>query len=522
MAGVLWDSLKDGDPPPLTQETHVPPGSQNISLETGARFGQGAGERRDFPHHPSGVRPMARFLASLCLALVVLSPGRASEIEVGVAMADITPPRGYRMAGYFAERLNEGTRDLLLAKAVVFRQGSETAALVFCDLVSVPRPIATRAREEASRRSGIPTAHIAVAATHSHTGPLYHGVLRTLLYDRAVAARGKDEAEAVDYPAVLVKKVAEAVEAARGRLAATSIKAGFVTEPKLSFNRRFHMKDGSVRFNPGALNPDIVRPAGPIDPQVGVLLFEPAAGGRPFAGLTVFALHLDTVGGTSYSADYPFYVEDELRRTFGPRFVSLFGAGTCGDINHIDVSRRERATTEAIGRTLGRDVTHGAGALELVRDPSLGVATATLDLPLQNVTAAEVAEARKTLSRMGVEKTPFLDTVRAAKVVDLADTYRGKTTRLEVQVFRLGPGVAIVTLPGEVFVEHGLAIKAASPFAITLVVELANACPAYVPTRKAFDEGSYEVVNSRLAPGGGEALVETAVGLLKKLDTAAR
>ena len=77
--------------------------------------------------------------------------------------------------------------------------------------------------------------------------------------------------------------------------------------------------------------------------------------------------------------------------------------------------------------------------------------------------------------------------------------------------------VAVVGLPGEVFVDLGLAIKRASPFATTLVVELCNDTPGYIPTRKAFGEGSYETVNSRVQPGGGEMLVEAASRLLKAL-----
>jgi hypothetical protein len=88
---------------------------------------------------------------------------------------------------------------------------------------------------------------------------------------------------------------------------------------------------------------------------------------------------------------------------------------------------------------------------------------------------------------------------------------------LEVQVFRLSADTALVGLPGEVFVELGLAIKKASPFKNTFVIELCNECIAYVPTRKAFGEGSYEVVNSRVQSGGGEMLVEAAARLLKQL-----
>ena len=56
-----------------------------------------------------------------------------------------------------------------------------------------------------------------------------------------------------------------------------------------------------------------------------------------------------------------------------------------------------------------------------------------------------------------------------------------------------------------------------TPFQTTLVIELANDCPAYIPTQKAFAEGSYETVNSRIQSGGGEKMVEAAVRLLKAL-----
>ena len=77
-----------------------------------------------------------------------------------------------------------------------------------------------------------------------------------------------------------------------------------------------------------------------------------------------------------------------------------------------------------------------------------------------------------------------------------------------------------IPVSGEVFVDLGLAIKRGSPFARTLVIELCNDNPAYIPTKKAFVEGSYETVNSLIQSGGGEAMVETALRLLKELKTA--
>jgi neutral ceramidase len=104
------------------------------------------------------------------------------------------------------------------------------------------------------------------------------------------------------------------------------------------------------------------------------------------------------------------------------------------------------------------------------------------------------------------------------KILDLAS--RGASVPMEVQIFRLDAETAIVCLPAEIFVELGLAIKKASPFKKTIVISICNDRPSYVPTKKAFSEGSYEVTNSRVKPGTGEQLVETAVALLNEVKIA--
>lgn len=464
------------------------------------------------------MRNLAVFRRSFVL-LALLAPAvvRADEMAVGVATVDITPPHGYRMAGYFNERSNTGMKDPLQAKAIVFRQGDRQAALVFCDLIAIPRDLSDRARARIRETTGIPVERVAVCATHSHTGPLYYGVLRRHFHERAVAAEGRDSREEIDYGAKLVEALGNVVAKAQASSAPARLEAGVAQQSGLAFNRRFHMKDGTVVFNPGYKNPAIVRVAGPIDPEIGILAVYGPKETTPRAALTVFALHLDTVGGTEYSADYPHYLEVALRKAFGPTFVSLFGTGTCGDINHVDVESQTRHTAAEIGTALAGIVEARRPQLSPVASPSLEVARAVVDVPLQVAEADELAKSRAKLDRVGSPTLPFLEAVRAVTVVDLQENFPGKTVGLEVQAFRLSPDVAIVTLPGEVFVELGLAIKKASPFRTTMVVELANDIPAYVPTKKAFGEGSYEIVNSRVAPGGGEAMVEAAIGLLKGL-----
>jgi hypothetical protein len=94
---------------------------------------------------------------------------------------------------------------------------------------------------------------------------------------------------------------------------------------------------------------------------------------------------------------------------------------------------------------------------------------------------------------------------------------QGKPLEAEVQVIALGDQLAWVALPGEIFVELGMAIKQASPFPYTIVAELANGSVGYVPSRKAYPEGAYEVVSARCAAGSGEMLVDAALRMLKEL-----
>src|SRR5438105_2563861 len=119
------------------------------------------------------------------------------------------------------------------------------------------------------------------------------------------------------------------------------------------------MKDGTVGWNPGKLNPNIVKPAGPIDPEVKVIWFESTAG-KPIAAYVNFANHLDTVGGARFSADFPYTLSKQLAEWKGPEFVTLFANGCCGNINHVDVNWTDpqHGNEEAarIGTILAADV----------------------------------------------------------------------------------------------------------------------------------------------------------------------
>ena len=441
-------------------------------------------------------------IACIGLLAFVKPLQKKDTFEVGVGLSDIT--------GAEAEIL-----DPLQVKAIVFRQGDEWAAIVECDVAGVSSEVTRPAREQAAAATGIPYENICVAATHTH-----------------MANPHKD----------LIPAIVEAVTTAKKAAEPVKIQSAIGQEFTVAFNRRYYMKDGSVAFNPMFLNPDIVRPVGPIDAEVNFALFSAEKDGNPVASVSNYALHLDIVKeyGAVYqktgkgsrntvSADYPYFIEQTLRKEFGPGFNSLFLTGCCGNINHWDFSKpgpqsgyeKSRQVGEALGNAI-RD------ALDDLKDeaPALAVKTRIIEVPLQSYTPEDLKWAQdmrdKKLSSKSEEMSErqlFLDKVKMRRILWLEEQKQeGRVSiDIDVQVFRLSDNTAIVTLPGEMFIEHALTVKNMSGFDNTMVMELSNNSVGYVPNRLAFKQGGYEVENSRLAPGGAEMLVKAAVEMLKEL-----
>lgn len=479
----------------------------------------------------------------VALWLAVLAPCVCADerLHVGVAEVNITPPKRFPMAGYYHERLATGTRDPLKARALVFRNGKDQAALVVCDLCGIAVDLTTEVRRQASIRTKIPERHIVLSATHSHTSPDYTRDLFVHL------GKPASERAADGYSARLIQGVVEAIVKAHETAEPSVIHAGTARQEfAVSFNRRFLMRDGSVRTWMALDHPEVLRAAGPIDPDIGILTVHAASDDTCGAVFSNFALHLDTVGGLEWSADYPFFIEQAMREALGKNVISIFGTGCCGDINHVDPAHRERNKTAVIGGALGQTVRKSLSKLPPVKQPMLRVQSAVVPLPAESVTREEVARATKLLAaaRDGT-KVDFFDQVKAYKQVildnlrhrpahgtadklvswGLSRAWAGIGDRLpvEVSVLTLGDEVAIVCLPGEVFVDLGLAIKRASPFRTTFVIELANCVEtAYIPTRAAYAAGSYEVTNSLVQAGSGEMLVEAAIRMLRNAASAAR
>lgn len=425
-------------------------------------------------------------------------------LEVGIGIADLSGKQAVVL-------------DPIHVKAAVFRQGAEQFALIQVDVTSLPNEIIHSTREKAAAKTGIPYSNISLAATHTHMAKAHKDITSTVI---------------------------EAISKAKTAMKPVKLKSGIAQQFNVSFNRRYFMKDGSVVFNPMFLNPDIVRPAGTIDPEVGLVFFTDPISANPVSVLINFALHLDIVKeyGAVYqntgagspnavSADYPYWIDEALKKDFGQEFASVFLTGACGNINHWDFSKPgpqsgHKTKAKQVGDSIYNSIERALPGLK-EEVPSLATRSRIIEIPLQTYSEEDLAwanalESDKISNRSEEpdERKKFLDFNKKRRILWLDEQkQKGNSNAipLDVQVFRLTDNTAIVTLPGEMFVEFGLTIKNHSPFENTIIIELANNSIAYVPNKKAFSQGGYEVENSRIAPGGGEMLVEAAIEMLKEL-----
>jgi hypothetical protein len=456
---------------------------------------------------------------SLLPAFVLFLAGHlvAAEIQVGAASVSLTPPAGIGMAGYYHERAQDGSLDGLQAKAMVLDDGATWAAVVVCDLISMPAWIATEARRLIGERTSLPGSNVLIAATHTHTAPVLYREWSRDSFD------GGDQPVSRDYSRSLPGRIAEAVALALERRQPARLSAARGHEPDLARNRRFWMRDGTVAWNPGKGNTNIVRPAGPIDPEVGLLWAE-SLGPKPTPLLAFvnYAMHPDTTGGTKLSADYPGVLARHLALCRGTNLVTVFANGTCGNLNHIDVrsTMPQGGPGEAarLGTILSAAVLKALPSLQpLPATGPLRVSREVVRLPPAPFTPAELEQARLDV-RIVRDNTKggFMKLVRAYRILDTA-AREGRPFEVEVQVIALGRDAAWVSWPGEIFVELGLEVKKRSPFAHTYNVELANTAIGYIPNRSAYAEGAYEVESARVAEGSGELLVESALRQLHAL-----
>lgn len=425
---------------------------------------------------------------------------KESNLCAGVAQLDITPPIGCAMTGYIA-RLGPaiGMHDPLYAKALVVGDGQQQIALLTCDVLGLDRAFVATTRAAIEAATGIPAAAIMLAASHTHAGPA------TLFLQDCGAVDP-------DWLANLRQHLVAVVQAAQTNVRPAQFGLGRGVFSSGVHNRRA----------PGDI----------IDPEVGLLQVSDEHG-APIAILINYACHPTCLEGDNrlLSAEYPGRVAERIQRATGA--ITLFFTGAIGDVGPV---ARGWPVLEAIGNGLADEVLRMLPAITTQTWNTLATANQDIALPLQPLPSiaqmtAQLNENRGRNETLDTNQDPVRARVQRAMIGWAETTLAGLTTNTikptvttEVQVIQVGD-LVLVSTPGELFNELGLALKYASGAPQTFICGFANDNIGYIPARRAYPHGGYEIAEAykyygypaALAPEAGESYVAAAVRLMHKM-----
>ena len=438
------------------------------------------------------------------------------SLAFGVARASITPTMPVGLAGYFTVRMWDHVLDDILVQALAFgHEHAATMVLVQLDLVTPPMDVVAAVRQRCADRHGLAPERLVFCASHTHTAPVV----------RPGRPGGNPE-----YNAFLVDRVTETVAAAVADMHPGTLETGLARDDRFAFNRRYWMKDGTVVTNPPRRDPGIDRPEGPIDPCIPLLAC--CSDGRKQVLIANISNHADTIGGCGVSADWHGFVRRTLEKEHpGLRVITLTGCE--GNINHFDPQGDAEQSGYDISRRIGEGYAESIMAAWNDMKPSSSTAVAHLaaefEVGPREITDDELRQARADAEAYTFDPDKDLTSEDLATRSPAALKYFAdhllqvaadrSNKRFEVHAARLGDAV-LVTLPGEPFVEYGLAIREEMPAGTpVLVAALGDGRATYIPNRFNYGRGGYEVTPrcSPYAMATGETMRQTVRDLLDRL-----
>ncbi|MFN4257800.1 MAG: hypothetical protein ACK4RK_00750 [Gemmataceae bacterium] len=456
----------------------------------------------------------------------------ATMFKAGFAERDITPEIGMEAPGGYGKSYHKTLHDPCKVRAAVFDDGQAQVAIVGIDALGIRRQTVLAVRRKIHEKTGIPENAILLGASHSHSsGPLVwilpgeydHAsqLVQRLAYQHSTCADPK-------YVAQVELAIVDAVCQAHDQRVAAKAGVGKGIEDRVAFNRRFRMRDGRTITHPGQGNPDILEPAGPVDPEVGVVGVWDEK--NQLRGCIVnFACHATTNPG-GISANYIYYLEKVIQGYYGKDTVVVFLAGASGDITQVDNrSPYRRPEPERWAQLVGGRV--GAEALKVLFsiEPEtltpIAAKTKVWHIQRRVPDPERVKQALELVQKdpLTVDRTEWT----FAKEIVMLDAKLQKEPKAEVEVQAIQVGPAIfITDPAEYFCQFGLELKAKSGFPFTFPVSLANGCVGYVPTADAFGPqgGGYETrltSYSNLEITAGDQMRDAGLELARQLKPGA-
>jgi len=471
------------------------------------------------------IRRQASFLVlSICCLLLVstvtqtMAVGAEKVFKAGAATSNITPPLGESIVGGFKPFPAENVHDELHARCLVLDNGETKVAFVICDSLGITEDLYQAVRKFIKSETDLPPENIMLAATHTHSAT---------------------RASSPKYHEFLSRRIADCVRRALENRQPAKIGWGGIDEPSEVFNRRWFTTNpefcknpfggvDTVRMNPPRGNAALVKPAGPIDPEISFISVQ-SLEGQPLALLANYSLHY--VGGVKkgeISADYFGIFSEKIGSLIGADsdqqpFIGMLSNGTSGDINNINFTKSSKRMKSYEKMTQVADLVakRVAEAYKTVKYETwvpLGAASSELTLTIRKPDATMQAYFKKVLAMP--EDAPQhhrYERNYASRVQRLLEGPDKMTVML--QAIRIGD-LCVAAIPFETFCEIGLELKDKTPFKDAFTIEIANGYNGYLPTPAQHELGGYEtwMGTNRVQKDASDKIVAILLELMGQLQ----
>lgn len=480
------------------------------------------------------MRLLFAFLAVFSLQ-AALNAAQSRFNKAGAFIQDITPrklpaPINGGTKGAFSSKVT----DPMHARALALHDGKIEIILCVVDACLIPREICEAAKVIASQKTGVPTSHILISATHSHSCA-------------AMTPAFQSDPDP-EYVAEVPGRIAQAIIQAHANLEPAEIAWSKDADPTQVFNRRWFIKKGETienpfdslgdraKMNPGVGNSKVTEPAGPTDPEVSILAARAKPDGRPIALFANYSLHY--VGGNpAISADYFGAFAEEMKQRLTanddryrgkPAFVGIMSNGTSGNINNINYAaktpapRREPGEQiKLVSKSVGDAAMRAWEKLAWKSDVAFATAERDINLGVRKATPPELDRAQRLVATSPKDKDGQFSDPKAiyAREAVLLAKYPDQLP-VKLQAHRIG-GLTIASVPCEIFVEIGLDLKANKQLDQHFTISLANGYNGYLPTPEHHQLGGYETWRARSSYLEVEASTKITKTLKELLATVA-
>ena len=430
--------------------------------------------------------------------------------RVGYGKANITPDGPVGMGGYGRsdQRISTGVLSYLYVTCVAISDADDNTLLLYGMDLCAPGD-AYRFRDNVAAATGVPADNIVMSASHTHSAP-----------DYTVQTAGQGGALNK-----LKEGLVEAAETAMEDRKPAKMFGGAIDTKGMNFVRHYVCNDGSYcGDNFGSAASGLAGHASEADPQLQMIKFTREGDNDVY--IANFQTHPHQTGGSSkydLSADVVGEFRLNMEEALDCEIAYFTGAG--GNINSRSRIDEENATADF--RAWGKKMADYAQKVEY-KELATGKVQAsrmTYQGQINHADDAFAAICRDLRTRWDKGEITYAEvtTLGAEHGIHLNSPYHagavasrasmGNYSEFDISAYSFGD-VGFVAAPYEMFDTNGKYIKETSPFAMTIVAELANGSNGYFPSEFAFGYGGYEVDTTKYVCGTAEELADSFVSML--------